>query len=548
VQAIQQISASAQDTAKFCFFIDGLDEYDGDVEEIIDLLQNLSSSPSIKICLSSRPWNEFRHAFDETKWKLSLEDLTKKDITAYVHDELKRCPRSASFNDWERTNIEHQIISEAQGVWLWVYLVVRDILSYSTSEDIDSYFLRQVDAFDPDLEHFYGRIFAKIDRIHGQIRARIILLALESRLPLQIFTLPDLEDEMYNPEYAFGMAASPVSFEEAAKLSEKWKYLLHNRCNDLLEINEMAGNRQLEGNIPLLKYQVNFLHRAVRNFIQEHHLPQLKKAAGQFDPNVSLCHVLLACAKRLDLTNLDNVRWWEVITGEIMIRAKRAEPNQHIMFTKILDELRDSSAFPRFRSWWARNLIIIAVICGFDFYVKSWLDKAKILETTYDGRPLLDFALSSAHPAALPFTGDAKYPEPSATSTRDMVYLLLSHGANPNECISEYKETPWSSFLLSCFRERRNVPDSTKKVWAELISMLLNYGADVDVRIMIKQDEIAKRITAPELFHLTFPKETAVKLESLMHGGTLHVASKQGKDEVQRGQSVTSMLGSFWRS
>lgn len=50
-------SLSRQDTGptKFCFFIDGLDEYDGDIFEILDCLADIDCSTNIKLCLSNRP-------------------------------------------------------------------------------------------------------------------------------------------------------------------------------------------------------------------------------------------------------------------------------------------------------------------------------------------------------------------------------------------------------------------------------------------------------------------------------------------------------------
>ena len=48
---------------KFCFFIDGLDEYQGPPQELCDLIRTLTSTENVKICVSSRPWNEFEVAF-----------------------------------------------------------------------------------------------------------------------------------------------------------------------------------------------------------------------------------------------------------------------------------------------------------------------------------------------------------------------------------------------------------------------------------------------------------------------------------------------------
>lgn len=69
----------------FCFFIDGLDEYEGDHFELLEsLLSIFESSSNIKLCLSSRPLNCFedtlRGAVDR---KLYMQDLTKNDIEVY---------------------------------------------------------------------------------------------------------------------------------------------------------------------------------------------------------------------------------------------------------------------------------------------------------------------------------------------------------------------------------------------------------------------------------------------------------------------------------
>jgi hypothetical protein len=60
---------------KFCYFIDGLDEYDGDHLEIVSLLRHISSNSNVKLCISSRPLLVFEQAFDDCP-KLYLQDLT----------------------------------------------------------------------------------------------------------------------------------------------------------------------------------------------------------------------------------------------------------------------------------------------------------------------------------------------------------------------------------------------------------------------------------------------------------------------------------------
>jgi len=48
---------------RFCFFIDGLDEYDGDHWKLSKSLKEWGVSQNVKICVSSRPYNEFEQSF-----------------------------------------------------------------------------------------------------------------------------------------------------------------------------------------------------------------------------------------------------------------------------------------------------------------------------------------------------------------------------------------------------------------------------------------------------------------------------------------------------
>jgi hypothetical protein len=81
---------SGSTSGKFCFFIDGLDEYDGNVHELLGILKEISRSSSIKLCLSSPPWNAFDDILgQDNHLKLYLEDLTREDIQRYTFENLE---------------------------------------------------------------------------------------------------------------------------------------------------------------------------------------------------------------------------------------------------------------------------------------------------------------------------------------------------------------------------------------------------------------------------------------------------------------------------
>lgn len=76
---------------KVCFFVDGLDELDGDHESMIRFFRGLGSGKNgsqVKLCLSSRPWEVFERAFARSVPSLRLQELILGDLTQYASDSL----------------------------------------------------------------------------------------------------------------------------------------------------------------------------------------------------------------------------------------------------------------------------------------------------------------------------------------------------------------------------------------------------------------------------------------------------------------------------
>lgn len=115
-QAIGQLQQYSGVSARFCFFIDGLDEYDGDPDHLLEVLESLRCWKDIKLCVSSRPWNEFVDAFDSDP-HLALEDLTKDDIRIYVHDTLEKNSRFKTMEarDNRSQELVQEIVDRASG-------------------------------------------------------------------------------------------------------------------------------------------------------------------------------------------------------------------------------------------------------------------------------------------------------------------------------------------------------------------------------------------------------------------------------------------------
>lgn len=126
----------------FCFFIDGLDEYDGDYE-VVDTLSRLARNNHIKICASSRPWNKFDIAFDMSKRLgnyLELHLHTKGDVGKFVEGELRETLIKVRKANSDLDSVISDVIDRAEGVFLWVSLVIKKDLRpmLEARENIDA--------------------------------------------------------------------------------------------------------------------------------------------------------------------------------------------------------------------------------------------------------------------------------------------------------------------------------------------------------------------------------------------------------------------------
>lgn len=119
--------------------LDGLDEC-READDILDLVEALTVLPHVKLCMSSRRAEVYMLQFSDFA-KLRLQDLNHRDIAHYVEAELlqnSRLRRSPSWNAESASDLAKSIIENAEGVFLWVRLVIKDLLrGWTNRDDLD---------------------------------------------------------------------------------------------------------------------------------------------------------------------------------------------------------------------------------------------------------------------------------------------------------------------------------------------------------------------------------------------------------------------------
>ena len=165
---------------KFCFFIDGLDEYVGDHQEILALLQRLSSSPCIKICTSSRPWVVFnRYYGNNSGQKLSLEYLNQSDIELFAKENLlegAQCDQAEM--DVGYGQLIQDIVDRSSGVFLWVYLVIKSLRRGLVCLDTTSELRARLMELPTQLEELFRKILDHGEPVYREQASRLYLIQL----------------------------------------------------------------------------------------------------------------------------------------------------------------------------------------------------------------------------------------------------------------------------------------------------------------------------------------------------------------------------------
>ncbi|KAK3678944.1 hypothetical protein LTR78_001397 [Recurvomyces mirabilis] len=290
-------------TSHFCFFIDGLDEYEGTSGEqhaMVKGLDRLAAHPCAKVCVSSRPWNVFRTAYDKNEsHRLLLQDHNRADLDTYISGKLEADDRfkALAASDERASAFALEIRQKANGVLLWVFLVARSLLDGLTEED-DIHMLQvRLDALPPSLEDYFALMLKSIDAAYRKYTARALLLACHATQPLPTLAYYHLNVELNNPHYAI---KAPVQTDSSSELDAHRRGVIswiNKWCRDLLEVSPIRWGSDPLG--LLQDYRVDFLHRTVRDFLADEGMQTTfaRDAGADYNPRLSLCRSYLMLAK-----------------------------------------------------------------------------------------------------------------------------------------------------------------------------------------------------------------------------------------------------------
>ncbi|KAL2370823.1 hypothetical protein RJ035_002289 [Blastomyces gilchristii] len=549
---------------KFCFLIDGLDEYDGDHQGLVDMLVDMSQGDNIKILAASRPWLLFQDAFHDCP-KLTLQDLTHDDIKAFAHDSLYNHPRfsrALSMEPERAPKLVTEIVNKASGVFLWVYLVVKSLMDGLTNADRMHDLQRRLDQIPADLEQFFFHILTGLDTFYLEQASQLFRLALEAPKPLAVLTFSYLDET--DPDFALKREIKPMSREEEIIRCEEIERRLNSRCKGLLESRSRKScdsYSNMDGVVDeIVSYEVDFLHRTVRDFL---HTPTVEVQlvavdTPEFDANMTLARAYVARIKGLRHSAHSEGNFqalWALVFDMLYhIRLVGKDISREAQVS-LLDELDRAAAHFReaaivkrrcdrtahwvntgyrfgFEPAWNNDFTTLCVQYGLIPYIEQKLSSGASLRRA--GKPFLAFALTATtSPVSVVILKQLEgvhYQEPRVK----MVEFLLDRGATPNDV--DEGETVWVRCIVSIYLltiKAKGKFSEQAKSWFEITRLLLLRGADPEaicpVNIQGRNSEINST-------RLRSGKCTAMELISIVFGGDSRFDMSELEDVIEQPQ------------
>lgn len=315
-QALHALTSQRSVSLKLCLIIDGIDEYDGDISELAGLLRSLNRSSTVKVLLSSRPTQPCVMAFHGYP-KLRLQDLTFRDIQRYARDKAAAHELMADLalqHPNETTSLIDDVVLKADGVFLWVMLVMKALLNELENGGFLEDLQVRLKELPRDLSNLYDAMLSKMEPVYRRQAAQLLqIFRTSSQLSLgtMVFAHADgLREGFMKSATRDGEFPSLLS-TQAETVYQRFERRLRTRCCGLLEVSHALDSEVLADSLEdasdddkpedrWARSEVRYLHRSVVEFLeadgQWEKITRWNKSK-EFEPHTRLARAYLYLAQ-----------------------------------------------------------------------------------------------------------------------------------------------------------------------------------------------------------------------------------------------------------
>ncbi|EKG14354.1 hypothetical protein MPH_08476 [Macrophomina phaseolina MS6] len=498
-----------------CIFVDGLDEYNGNPSDVINILNELASKPGFKLCVSSRPWPVFQKEFGHLIAKLRMEDLTRNDIEQYVEGRLNgdRHFQSICRTKEDASNMVFKITWLAEGVFLWVKYVVNLLLRDTANEPTYSDLIKRITNYPRDLDTLYERMLNMIEDSYPQEASEIFQVLSANLYDTKAIVPVFMELERKDPKYALRPQDDLRAEVNGADI-DAIEARVKARCMDFVELRrelavalETTDASDSTMAPASLQHSFVFAHRSAQEFLERKHVWLQQHTRPGFDVHISLWRSYLACIKASPYEVYDRHyhQYMKLYAlGVIDVMSQSVE-----RFGKILVEESNETflALTAFVKWAQRSIshttasdtgVNILANEDADDIVLAWIADAGTWHSfTYKlslrGDSWLTAERAQSVLDILIHTRVSRFylgwyfrntPDPKIVKT------LLNAGADPNRPMADSNGIScWFEFLSSFFADCSSDHEGmTPEDFRPAIEVFLDHGADPNAQVRMEME------------------------------------------------------------
>lgn len=313
-EAFTRLLDCIPESTKVCLFVDGLDEYrmidrekeygtdelhllsygtnddfrdypegswirDGH-QEIATIFQNIKT-PNVKICVASRELAPFEAAFASAP-RLRIHEFTKKDIHHYVYSRLIGEGRQQFYDADEMKEIADTVVKHAEGVFLWVRLVVEELRRGQDDGDRIEDLWTKLMKLPKTLGGKNGLYMRMVDMSPSRDEAiNLFRLTLHHKFPPDLDVLFYAAEELYERDRSIkkifvdqevrGCSAEILSDRPLRAVKQEVKFLTAEQSQRNLNQLERRLKSRCMGllEVPRWSRKVQFMHQTAKEFIYQ---------------------------------------------------------------------------------------------------------------------------------------------------------------------------------------------------------------------------------------------------------------------------------------
>ena len=273
---------------RVCIFIDGLDEFVGDEDLLINTIHVLSHASGTKVCASSRPEQIFRQGFDASP-QLKLQDLNYPDIHKATVERLT--PVLEAYVSCAQDKVDylvHQVVEKSQGIFLWADLMTKDLKTGAREAGSIEELEERLERTPETIDGLYKHMLSRLNKAYLRDAARYFhhLLVYQSNgVPYadpSLLGFACIEEGVSS--HQLHQPPTLLQYSMVQELCRRVEIRILTRCAGLVEIDENAlqefrylrlikspnSIKLAQEGIASFVREVRFIHKSAADFVRSH--------------------------------------------------------------------------------------------------------------------------------------------------------------------------------------------------------------------------------------------------------------------------------------